>query len=126
MIIGIGTDLVEIARIETQLQRHGDRLAERVLTADELNEYRNAASPARLLAKRFAVKEAASKALGTGIGRGIGFHQMHVLHDEMGRPKLVLEGAALERARALGMCRTHVTLSDERHYAVAHVILEGS
>ncbi len=125
MIVGIGTDLIEIGRIERTVERHGERLALRVLAPDELDEYRQTARPARLLAKRFAVKEAAGKALGTGIGQGVSFQDIALTHDELGRPELRLEGAALERSRQLGASRSHVTLSDEQHYAVAFVVLES-
>ena len=125
MIVGIGTDLVEIARIEHTVERHGERLALRVLANAEMEEYRRSSAPARLLAKRFAVKEAAGKALGTGIGQGVTFRDFIVTHDELGRPELVLEGEALDRARRLGVIRAHLSLSDEQHYAVAFVVLEG-
>lgn len=124
MIVGIGTDLVEIGRIERVVERQGERLALRVLGDREIGEYRRSAAPSRLLAKRFAVKEAAGKALGTGIGHGASFHDIVLLHNELGRPELTFEGAALERCRLLGVRRAHVTLSDEQHYAVAFVVLE--
>ena len=125
MIVGIGTDLVEIARIERTVERHGERLALRVLAAGEMDEYRRSSAPARLLAKRFAVKEAAGKALGTGIGQGVTFRDFILTHDDLGRPELRFEGVAMERCRLLGMTRAHVTISDEQRHAVAFVVLEA-
>lgn len=78
-----------------------------------------------LSGKRFAVKEAASKALGTGIRNGPAFEQFEVYNDELGKPKLRLLGAAAELAQRLGVRHIHVTLADERHYACATVIAES-
>ena len=84
-----------------------------------------AAQPVSWLAKRFAAKEAASKALGTGIAEGIGWHHFIIANDTLGKPCLRLEGPAEARARALGATRYHLSLSDEREYAVAYVVLES-
>lgn len=126
MIIGLGTDLVRVARMEDIVARHGERFAEKVLTADELAEYRTSRYPARLLAKRFAVKEAALKALGTGVQQGLTLAQVGLAHDALGCPRLVWRGAAAERLSALGVTATHVSVSDEREYALAVVIVEGT
>jgi len=96
-----------------------------VLTADELDEYRASRHPARLLAKRFAVKEAALKALGTGVQQGLTLAQVGLGHDALGCPHLILSGAAAARLQALGASATHVSISDEREYALAVVIVEG-
>lgn len=124
-IVGIGTDIVEIARIEAVIARSGDRLARRVLSDNEWKTWETHQQPARFLAKRFAVKEAASKALGTGIRNGLAFEQFEVYNDELGKPKLRLWGAAAELAEKLGVTQMHVTLADERHYACATVIMES-
>lgn len=124
-IVGIGTDIVEIARIEAVITRSGDRLARRVLSEHEWNIWETHQQPVRFLAKRFAVKEAASKALGTGIRNGLAFEQFEVYNDELGKPKLRLWGAAAELAAQLGVAHMHVTLADERHYACATVIMES-
>jgi len=124
-IVGIGTDIVEIARIEAVIARSGDRLARRVLSEHEWNIWEMHQQPVRFLAKRFAVKEAASKALGTGIRNGLAFEQFEVYNDELGKPKLRLWGAAAELAAQLGVVHMHVTLADERHYACATVIMES-
>lgn len=124
-IVGIGTDIVEIARIEAATARSGDRLARRVLSDSEWKIWETHQQQVRFLAKRFAVKEAASKALGTGIRNGLAFEQFEVYNDELGKPKLRLLGAAAERAQRLGVRHIHVTLADERHYACATVIAES-
>ena len=90
MVKGIGTDIVATARIEAALKRTGRKFAQRILTEFELTQFDVASQPAAFLAKRFAAKEAAAKALGTGIGRGISWQHMHIEHDEMGAPLLIL------------------------------------
>ncbi len=124
-ILGLGTDIVEIGRIEAVISRSGDRLAQRVLSAGELEVYCTHNQPVRFLAKRFAVKEAASKALGTGIRNGLAFNQFEVYNDELGKPRLTLHGAAKALAEQMGVVSIHVTLADERHYACATVIIES-
>lgn len=123
-IFGLGTDIVEIERIAKVHERSGDRLAQRILTANELAQYQASAQPVRFLAKRFAVKEAAAKALGTGIRSGLAFNQFEVCNDALGKPCLHLHGVAAEMAAHYGITHLHVTIADERHYAVATVLLE--
>ncbi len=118
-ILGLGTDIVEIARIEAVIARSGDRLARRVLSDHEWSIWAQHQQPVRFLAKRFAVKEAAAKALGTGIRNGLAFNQFEVYNDELGKPKLRLWGEAQRLADRLGVSHIHVTLADERHYACA-------
>lgn len=122
-IVGMGTDIVEIARIDKQLQ-NASRLAQRVLTAVELAEFEQSKFPARFLAKRFAAKEAAVKAAGVGIGRGISFQQIEIGHHESGQPCLRLSGHLLTLCQQLGVTHSHISIADEQHYAVATVILE--
>lgn len=123
-IVGIGTDIVEIGRIEAVVSRSGDRLACRILSPDEWLQYQQHNQPVRFLAKRFAVKEAASKALGTGIRDGLAFAQFEVCNDALGKPSLRLFAQAAELASQLGVTDMYVTLADERHYACATVIFE--
>ncbi|MEI8634105.1 holo-ACP synthase [Vibrio sp. PP-XX7] len=125
-VVGFGTDIVEIDRIAHVLSRHGDAFAQRILTEDELRIYAQSRRPERFLSKRFASKEAASKALGTGIAQGISFHDFIVQNDSQGKPLLSLCGAAAQRAQSLGVKSIYLSISDERHYAVASVILESS
>ncbi|MBA4501377.1 holo-ACP synthase [Marinobacterium marinum] len=124
MIVGIGTDLLEIERIRQALART-PRLPERILTLQERAAFHRHTRPEIFLAKRFAAKEAAVKALGTGIGRGISWQHFEISHDPLGRPLLSLSGeAALEAARR-GIQRWHLSYSDERAYISAFVIAES-
>lgn len=123
MIYGIGTDILDIGRIEKALQRT-PKLAQRILTAGEYQQFQDSSQPARFLAKRFAAKEAAVKALGTGIGRGIGWQQLSVSHDPLGKPLLQVTGAAAERAEQAGIRHWHLSYSDEQTAVVAFVVAE--
>ncbi|WMQ73102.1 MAG: Holo-[acyl-carrier-protein] synthase [Sodalis sp.] len=123
-IVGIGTDIVEIRRIEAVVSCSGDRFARRILSPDEWLQYQQHNQPVRFLAKRFAVKEAASKALGTGIREGLAFAQFEVYSNILGKPSLRLFAQATELASQLGVTAMYVTLADERRYACATVIFE--
>ncbi|CAM3880314.1 holo-ACP synthase [Xenorhabdus thuongxuanensis] len=124
-ILGLGTDIVEISRIEEIVGRSGERLARRVLSDGEWLQYQQHNQPVRFLAKRFAVKEAAAKAFGTGIRNGLAFNQFEVINDPLGKPTLKLHGEAEVLANKLKVKSMHVTLADERRYACATVILEN-
>ena len=124
MIFGVGTDIVQVARLQRSLDRFGDRFAERILTADEMTGFRQYAKPANFLAKRFAVKEAAAKAMGLGFQNGLQLRQISVGHDELGKPMLQFSGFASEFVQRQAISATHVSISDELEYAVAFVILE--
>lgn len=124
MIIGTGIDLVEVARIEKLFDKRGERFASHVLHEKEFPEYRETKYPARFLAKRFAVKEAATKALGTGQARSVLLRHFYVTHDEHGRPALHADGQAREFCNTLGVNAMHVSIADENDYAIASVILE--
>jgi len=124
-IIGLGTDVVEIARIAKQLDK-SQRLAERVLTSTEMVIFRAHKFPERFLAKRFAAKEAAVKALGTGIGNGVSFQNVEVVNLSSGQPTLVFSGVFAELCGKLDISRSFVSISDEQHYAMATVILESN
>ncbi len=123
MIFGIGTDIVSVSRMQSALQRHGDRFAERILAATELQEYRESGKPAQFLAKRFAAKEAAAKAFGTGFRHGLAMHDFIVTHDELGKPLLQFAGPAEEFCRKQGVGESFVSISDEKEHAVAFVTL---
>lgn len=125
MIFGIGTDIVRVARMQADLERFGDRFAERILTEQELREYRTTERRAHFLAKRFAAKEAAAKAMGTGFSRGIHLRQIAVTHDANGKPLLEFSGAAQSFLREHNIRVTHVSLADEEDHAVAFVTLEA-
>jgi holo-[acyl-carrier protein] synthase len=123
MIFGIGTDIVSVARMSRALERHGERFAERLLAEPERADYGRSSHPAHFLAKRFAAKEAAAKALGTGFSQGISLHDIRVEHDALGRPLLGFEGCAQERLDACGIGQHFLSLADEREYAIAYVTL---
>lgn len=123
-IVGIGADLVDTQRIRTIWARHGQRFVERILTLEERSDW--SGTEAGFLARRFAVKEAAAKALGSGFAEGVTFHNMGLSHDPRGRPELCFTGAAWRRSNALGVTTIHVTVSDEKTMALAFVVLESS
>ncbi|MBE9516604.1 MAG: holo-ACP synthase [Proteobacteria bacterium] len=124
VIFGIGTDIVQIARIEKGLQRFGDALAKRVLSKHEFIEFQQIAKPASYLAKRFAAKEAMAKAMGTGFQDGLQLKQIAVSNDDMGKPTFVLSGFAQDFIESHGIAGAHLSLSDERDNAIAFVVLE--
>lgn len=125
MILGIGTDIVEVERMVRALDTFGAHFASRILSGDELLEFDRHRAPAVFLAKRFAVKEAAAKALGTGFSQGLSWRHIEIVHDELGAPGLRFSGRAKELQRLKGVESFHVSLSDERAYVVAFVVLEG-
>lgn len=122
-MIGIGTDILQLSRIEEVLARQGDRFVRRILTPGEHAEYELSSRRERLLAKRFAAKEAVVKALGTGIGNGVSWQDITVQHDELGAPLVVLQGGAAARARKLGGSSVLLSLADEQDYVVAFAVL---
>ena len=131
MIIGLGNDLCDIRRIETALARFGRRFEERCFTEAERAKAEGRGDKAGTLAKRFAAKEACSKALGTGVNgaHGVHWHDMEVANDKSGRPSLSLRGAARARLESLmppgHEAVIHLTLSDEHPMAQAVVIIEA-
>ncbi len=124
-IRGIGIDIVNVDRIEQSLERFGTRMEARLFTAGELDYCRRHKDPLPHLAARFAAKEAASKALGTGMSGGVGFKHIEVLQPGGQAPTLVFHEAARERFRALGCSASHLTIAHDGGLAVACVVLEG-
>ena len=129
MILGIGNDLCDIRRIEKTIERYGERFLLRVFTAEERRKAFSRAHPARTFAKRFAAKEAATKALGTGFRDGVHFRDIGVVNTSSGRPTLALTGGAarhLARLTPEGFtARIDVTLTDEYPLAQAIVIISA-
>lgn len=123
MIHGVGVDLVEIDRIRALLERHGPRLTRRILAPEEIEELGRGQRPASFVAKRFAAKEAVAKALGIGFRNGLRFRDIRVCHDAWGRPGLAYAGRAAEIIAEFGIAESHLSLSDERHHALAFVTL---
>lgn len=123
MIYGIGADIVRVARMSRNLEQYGERFAERILTVAELEEFHRDPRPAQFLAKRFAAKEAAAKAMGTGFRDGIKLRHIGVAHDAAGRPRLEFSGQAAEFIRRQGISDIHLSMADERDHAIAFVTL---
>ena len=123
MIIGVGIDIAELDRIARSLERFGEKFGARILTPGEAALLPANAVP--FLASRFAAKEAAVKALGTGFRQGITFQDIEVRSDELGKPTVVFHGAAQQRALELKVSGVHLSLSHGRDSAVAVVILEA-
>ena len=125
MVIGIGTDLMEIARIAQSIDRFGERFLERVFTPGEIAYCRRKQkTAAESFAARFAAKEAGAKALGTGISRGVSWLELEVGREAGGRPLLSLSGRAAERAQSLGITRIVLSLTHSRDVALAVVVME--
>ena len=120
-MLAVGVDLIEISRIGAVLERHGDRFLRRVYTEREL-AYANGRLSA--LAARWAAKEAAAKALGTGIGQ-VGFLEIEVVCDAQGKPELILHGNAVQLAQRLHLDQFAVSLSHAADYALAFVVAQG-
>lgn len=123
MIHGIGTDIVAIARMVHLWDKYGESFAHRMLAEDELQGLAGRHEPARYLAKRFAAKEAAAKALGTGFRDGLSLRHIAVVNDALGKPMLRLDARAAELAEGFGVYDCHLTISDEADYAVAFVVM---
>uniref|UniRef100_Q47EF3 Holo-[acyl-carrier-protein] synthase n=1 Tax=Dechloromonas aromatica (strain RCB) TaxID=159087 RepID=ACPS_DECAR len=123
MIYGIGTDIVAVARLRGMWERHGDRVLDKLLTPQEIADFSKAADKGRFLAKRFAAKEAFSKALGTGVRPPATLPAIAVTHDDLGKPILECYGQLAEVLKNKNL-RAHLSISDEAEYAVAYVILE--
>ncbi len=125
MILGIGTDLSEIGRIERSVERFGERFLERVYTPGEQAYCARKKRAGESLAARFAAKEAAAKALGTGISRGVGWREFEVRREPGQRPTMHLSGRAAELAEALGVVRISLSLTHGKDTAMAVVVMEG-
>ncbi len=125
MIQGIGTDIVDIERVARILDRFGERFVNRILTPEERARFERTKAKANHLAKRFAAKEAFSKAIGTGIHPPFVWHSVSVSRDARGKPGLVASPAMAEYLAQRGVKSSHVSLTDDAGIAVAFVVLEG-
>ena len=129
MIIGIGNDVIDIRRIEETLTRFGARFTDRVFTDVEIRKSDRRAQRAASYAKRFAAKEACSKALGTGFRKGVFWKDMGVVNEPSGKPTMVLTGGAREQLDSLvtagHKARIHLTITDDFPYAHAFVMIEA-
>jgi holo-[acyl-carrier protein] synthase len=122
-IYGIGTDLVDASRFTDLLQRYPQRLISRVLSQNEQLEFQKTQHPERFLAKRWAAKEALSKALGLGFRQGLRMNECEVSHDPLGKPSWQFHGQTAEKIRALINGDIHLSISDEPPMAMAFVII---
>ena len=125
MIVGIGTDLCEIGRIERALARFGERFAAKILVGAELERFRRHRKPAAYLAKRFAAKEAFSKAMGTGIRAPVNWQNVWVENASSGKPVLRCSERLAALMEKRGIASAHVSITDETGMACAFFILEG-
>lgn len=119
----LGTDLLDQRRIAQVFARHGERFAYRILTPHEIMQWQQRECAINYLAKRFAAKEAVAKALGTGIAKGVGFQQIQITSDALGKPLVELSGRALERAHELHATEVLLSLSDEGEMILAFAAL---
>ena len=129
MIVGIGSDLIDIRRVEAVLERHGERFVRRVFTDIERERSERRTTRAASYAKRFAAKEACAKALGTGLARGVFWRDMGVVNLPGGKPTLQLTNGALDRLRAIlppgHRPVIHLTITDDHPLAQAFVVIEA-
>jgi holo-[acyl-carrier protein] synthase len=129
MIIGLGNDMVDIRRIEETLEKYGERFIQRIFTAVEIRKSEKRAQRAASYAKRFAAKEACSKALGTGFRAGVFWKDMGVVNAPSGKPTMVLTGGALEQLERITppghQARIHLTITDDNPWAQAIVMIEA-
>ena len=126
MIFGIGTDVVEYARIESMWARYGLRFARRVLSERELTRFESDPQAARFLAKRFAAKEAFAKAVGSGLREPVGMRRISITHDAYGKPGLMFDEVLGTHLSQLGIGTHHLSVSDEHKTIVAFVVLESA
>jgi holo-[acyl-carrier protein] synthase len=126
VIRGVGTDVVSIERVAAALERWGERFANRILTPEERLRYAHTRQKASHLAKRFAAKEAFSKAIGTGIRAPFHWHSVSVGRDGRGKPSLVPSADMARHLAEIGVTASHLSLTDDAGVAMAFVVLEGS
>jgi holo-[acyl-carrier protein] synthase len=125
MILGIGIDIIEVARVKASHERFGERFLNRLLLADEIAYCLSHKNPAPFLAARFAAKEAISKAFGTGIGAALGWQDMEIRRKKSGEPFVVLRGKGKELFASRGAKQLLVSLSHTQNYAAATAVLDG-
>lgn len=123
MILGLGTDIVEVARIESSVTKLGDAFVERILLPVEIAYCRTHREPGPFIAARFAAKEAVAKAFGTGIGEALGWHDIEIVRETSGRPVVVLHGKGRTLLASRGARAVLVSLSHTRELATATAIL---
>ena len=125
MIVGTGIDIAEVPRIEASIARFGDRFLRRIFTEAEIRYCESKANRVERYAARFAAKEAAMKAIGTGWNHGVAWRDVEVCRQPGGRPTIAFHGKAAEFAARLGAVHVALSLSHTKEYAIAQVILEN-
>ena len=128
MIIGIGTDIIDIRRIDKTIKKYGTRFKKKCFLESEINRSEKRKNNVESYAKRYAAKEACAKALGTGLAKGVFWKDIEIKNDKLGKPKIKLHNKALKLFKNLDKsknCSIEVTLSDEVNYAIANVIIYG-
>ncbi|MBN1863784.1 MAG: holo-ACP synthase [Victivallales bacterium] len=125
MIFGIGTDIVEVCRIQAMLEEHGDLFLNKIFSELELEESLRRNDRGQYFAGRWAAKEALAKALGCGFGKDCEWRDITIVNSGNGKPVLLLSGKALSTSQKMGMKNVHVSISHEKHYACASVVVEA-
>ena len=124
MIFGTGIDIVEINRIKNSLKKYSPNFEQRIFTSTEIDYCQSQGDPAKHFAARFAVKEAVSKCMGTGIRESLGFKDMEVINEKTGKPILVMTGKGKELFEKLKLKSIHISISHDSIHAIAHAIAE--
>ena len=124
MIFGTGLDIIEVDRIKNSIKKYSPKFEQRVFTSSEISYCKSQGDPAKHFAARFAVKEAVSKCLGTGITGALGFQDMEITHKDTGQPVLTMIGKGKELFQKLKLKSIHISISHDRTYAIAHAIAE--
>lgn len=125
MIYGIGTDIVQVERMQELIDKHGDKFLQKIFTAEELNDAEKRFDKIIFLSGRWAAKEAVSKALKCGIGKDCGWKNICVQNDENGAPRVNLSGQALRLVSEKSISNIQISISHEKDYAVALVVMEN-
>ena len=124
MIFGTGLDIIEVDRIKNSIKQYSPKFEQRVFTSSEISYCKSQGDPAKHFAARFAVKEAVSKCLGTGITGALGFQDMEITNKDTGQPVLKMIGKGKELFQKLKLKSIHISISHDRTYAIAHAIAE--
>jgi holo-[acyl-carrier protein] synthase len=125
MIFGIGTDIVELSRVQSIYDRYGDHFARRILMDEELELYQRSKNPVRFLAMRFAGKEATVKAMGTGFAHGVWLRDVGILNNDWGRPVILWSDRCSRECPRLGIGSGHVSLTDDAGLIMAFAVVEN-
>ena len=124
MIFGTGLYIIEVERIKNSIEKYSPKFEQRVFTSNEISYCQSQGDPAKHFAARFAVKEAVSKCLGTGITGALGFQDMEVIHEDTGKPVLKMLGKGKELFQKHNLKIIHISISHDRTHAIAHAIAE--